>query len=277
MKLVMTLLVRDEEDILDDHLRYHFERGVDFVIATDNRSVDSTPDILRGYESAGCLHVIDEPADDYDQRRWVTRMARMAHVRFGADWVMHSDADEFWWPHDGDLASTFGSVRARVGIIYVPRHDFVPIRGDHERFHQRMTWRKAESLNVGGRVLPRKVAHRSRRWIVIEQGNHDVRRAMLRRDRGPAPIEILHFPMRSFDQFENKIVNGGRAYLNNRTEPQQSGLHWRELYRTHQDGGLRAYWDDRSFAADDIARASAAGDIVRDDRLAEYFHGVGDA
>ena len=40
MKLVMTLLVRDEEDIVEDHLVYHLNQGVDFVIATDNNSVD---------------------------------------------------------------------------------------------------------------------------------------------------------------------------------------------------------------------------------------------
>ena len=42
MKLVMTLLVRDEEDIVEDHLIYHLNQGVDFVVATDNRSVDGT-------------------------------------------------------------------------------------------------------------------------------------------------------------------------------------------------------------------------------------------
>jgi hypothetical protein len=36
VKIVMTLLVRDEEEILDAHLRYHFEQGVDFVVATDH-------------------------------------------------------------------------------------------------------------------------------------------------------------------------------------------------------------------------------------------------
>ena len=54
MKLVLTLLVRDEADIVESCIRYHLERGVDLVLATDHRSVDGTTDILRGYERDGC-------------------------------------------------------------------------------------------------------------------------------------------------------------------------------------------------------------------------------
>jgi|HubBroStandDraft_4_1064222.scaffolds.fasta_scaffold15179_1 hypothetical protein len=50
MKLVMTLLARDEEDILASNLDFHVAHGVDFFIATDNLSVDRTSEILRSYE-----------------------------------------------------------------------------------------------------------------------------------------------------------------------------------------------------------------------------------
>ena len=55
MKLVMTLLVRDEEDIVADNLDFHLAQGVDEVIVTDNGSSDATLEILRDYEARGVV------------------------------------------------------------------------------------------------------------------------------------------------------------------------------------------------------------------------------
>ena len=64
MKLVMTLLVRDEQDIIADNLDFHLAQGVDEVIVTDNGSEDATLDILAEYESRGVVRVIHEPSDE---------------------------------------------------------------------------------------------------------------------------------------------------------------------------------------------------------------------
>ena len=39
MKLVMTLVVRDEVDIIRQNIDFHLARGVDYLIAVDNGSV----------------------------------------------------------------------------------------------------------------------------------------------------------------------------------------------------------------------------------------------
>ena len=53
MKLVMTLLVRDEADIVDAQIAFHLDAGIDYVVATDNRSQDGTTEILERYEQEG--------------------------------------------------------------------------------------------------------------------------------------------------------------------------------------------------------------------------------
>lgn len=62
---MMTLLVRDVEDIIRENIEFHLEKGVDFIIATDNLSVDSTKYILKKYERKGMLKYIFEPEDNY--------------------------------------------------------------------------------------------------------------------------------------------------------------------------------------------------------------------
>jgi hypothetical protein len=58
MKLVMTLLVRDEDDIVASNIDFHLNNGVDFIIAMDNLSIDGAADILRLYERKGMLHYL---------------------------------------------------------------------------------------------------------------------------------------------------------------------------------------------------------------------------
>jgi Glycosyl transferase family 2 len=97
VKLVMTLLVRDEADIVEACVRYHLEHCVDFVVVTDHGSVDRTSEILSEFERGGDVRVLRESAE-IRQAEWTTRMARMAATEHGADWVVNVDADEFWLP-----------------------------------------------------------------------------------------------------------------------------------------------------------------------------------
>ena len=268
MKLVMTLLLRDEEDIVRENLDFHLAQGVDRVIVTDNGSEDATVEILREYEAQGAVRLLLEPADDYSQGRWVTRMARLAAAE-GADWVINNDADEFWWPRSGTLASTFEGLGDEVGIVVAHRTNFAPCPEDGRRFWERMTARERESLNPLGKPLPPKVAHRAHPEITVVQGNHRVEGPDLGGRVDDGSIEILHFPMRTYAQFENKIVKGGRAYARNPELPHRTGRTWRRLYELWEQGELRDHYDGQ------VVNGPGRDDLVEDTRLRDYLRALG--
>ena len=58
-----------------------------------------------------------------------TDLARLAATEHGADWVIHSDADEFWWPRGDSLKDVLTSIPARYGIVRaLLRHFGMPFR-----------------------------------------------------------------------------------------------------------------------------------------------------
>jgi len=141
MKLVLTLLARDEADVVDEQIKFHLNAGVDFVIATDNLSRDGTTEILESYAKQNQLHLIREDGEYLRQADWITRMGRLAASEFGADWVIHSDADEFWWPRGDSLKDVLSSIPARYGIVRALLRHFVPRPDDDSPFYERMTAR----------------------------------------------------------------------------------------------------------------------------------------
>lgn len=272
MKLVMTLLVRDEADIIAANIEFHLAQGVDFIIATDNLSEDGTAGILNNFERQGVLHYIRETDDNYAQHRWVTRMARLARTRFGADWVINNDADEFWLPAQGTLRQVLCATPAACDALSVQRANFSPrtmLPGIF--FADAMVLRDRESRNALGEPLPGKVCHRAFDDIEVAQGNHAVLRDGVPLAAHPAPVTILHFPMRTRDQFANKIIKGGAAYGRNRELPPEIGWTWRHLYQLHLKGGLDAVWQDAALDDAAIAHGLRDGRIVCDRRLQQFF------
>jgi hypothetical protein len=217
MMLVMTLLARDEADIIDAQIAFHLNAGVDFVIATDNGSEDGTTEILESYARAGYLHLIREESQGFDQSAWVTRMARLAATDFGAEWVINSDADEFWWPRREALKAILAQVPTRFATVRALLRNFVPRPNEDASFADRMTARLvyAEPATMGRfREQPfhpqDKVVHRAHSKVIVKHGNHDASWPGSRDLRGWWPIEVLHFPVRSLEQCARKARNWKR-------------------------------------------------------------------
>jgi Glycosyl transferase family 2 len=208
VKLVMTLLVRDEADVLDAQIAFHLNAGVDFVVATDNRSSDGTSEILERYAREGYARVLREPSEEYRQSEWVTRMARLAATELGADWVINSDADEFWWPRGGSLTEVLSHVPRRYGVVRAVWRTFLPQPEGGGFFAERMTVRLAPEAPINDPASPfrpnAKSIHRADPGIRVRTGNHDLADTSLVPLRSWYPIELLHFPLRRPDQIARK-------------------------------------------------------------------------
>lgn len=270
----MTLLVRDEEDVIRSNLDHHLDQGVDHVLVTDNGSVDATLDLLAPYERAGVVEVIHEPADDYAQAKWVTRMARRAAER-GADWVLNNDADEFWFATSGTVRDALASVPPEYGVVVAHRSDMVARPEDGRPFWQRMVHRRVVSTNALGKPLPPKVCHRGDPTVRVRQGNHRATGKSLGAVLDDGRLEILHYPERSYDQFANKIAKGGAAYERNTELSENVGSTWRWLYELYRDGQLREWYDQQVVDDGEAERELGKGVLVEDTRLVRALERLG--
>lgn len=269
-RIIMTLLCRDEEDVIGYNVAYHLAQGIDFIIATDNASRDRTPRLLERFAREGRLHLIHEPALTHDQGTWVTRMARMAATRFDADWVINNDADEFWTSRAGTLRAALAAVPRDTECLAVPRSDMLPPRDATSRFFETMVVRRSANRSVHhGGVVGTKVCHRAYPDIRVKEGNHHVKRRGSRvPERSDHSLEILHFPLRSAEQLERKIRQGAEALSANTRVGPGAGRHWRRLYRDYlPTGGLDAYYMERAPTDEEIAAGVASGEFIRDTRV----------
>jgi hypothetical protein len=284
MRLAMTLLVRDEADIIEANLRYHSAQGVDFFVVGDNGSTDGTIEILERYERAGLVELEHFPGSV--NQAWSegrTKLGRRTHER-GADWVIHNDGDEFWWPLTGDLKQTLAAIPERYGLVIAPRTEFVP-RPGNASFADRLTVRETRSLRppkAAHRTHPRIVLdhpHPTRIWIeeTSEEAVLEGRPGLTISDPGrPArakeelifapsfPIRVLHFPVRSPAQYRNRVeMAEGAGMLES---------WWRaELLAAHEDGRLDQVYEGLTLSDEEVARGIEDGWLVEDTEFRDYL------
>jgi hypothetical protein len=278
VKLVLTVLARDEADVIDAQIGFHLNAGVDFVIATDNASQDGTTDILESYAREGRLHVIREPAEGLRQGEWVTRMARLAATDFGADWVINSDADEFWWPRGPSLKDVFAAVPSRYGIVQAFWRSFVPRPDDERSFAERMTVRLSQQAPINDPTSfyrpVIKVAHRADPAIVVGRGNHGLVDSRFQPLRTWFPVEVLHFPLRSRAQWTRKVELQGEAFTKH-IERAGTGYHLKG-YDALRSGRIEQQHQALVVDDDAVERGLADGTLAVDTRLRDALRSLRD-
>lgn len=263
-KLVMTLLVKNEEKMLAENLEFHRTMGVDGFIITDNNSTDATPLIIEHYRQKGwVLDVIRETATDYNQKRWVDRMVLLAKDKYGADWVVNADADEFWYSPKGSLKASLSEMRANVlqcAIVNVLPEAHLPWPEWHRtvRCVPNLEEYDLSVYSIFNRQT-QKVMHRTDGYLQISMGNHKVK--MLPQFTSRCDITIYHYNIRGKKQFVDKMVNGGRQ-LEQRKQ-KHGGRHWRYFYALYKQGLLEAEYD-RVVGTHVLAQLEQEGYVLAD-------------
>lgn len=248
-KLIMTLLVKNEQDIIEENLIFHKAMGIDGFIVTDNCSTDKTKEILLKYQKKGwILKIITEKSQTYSQSDWVHRMDVLARDIYKADWIINADADEFWYARSGNLKTELS--RSRANLIFVPIFN---MRDNSEAWINNidMIFKSIEKsladkliedgllskFNQFGMQIP-KVCIRMSEYVYIHMGNHYADMKIQHNRIVSEDIVIYHYNSRGAEQFKQKIIIGGKAFERNKKFGKDVGVHIRYFYEGFKKGIL---------------------------------------
>jgi hypothetical protein len=107
--------------------------------------------------------------------------------------------------------------------------------------------------------------------VVVEPGNHWVHGPALELATALPLIEVLHFPIRSYEQFEHKVVRDALGYLALADRPPEVGRDQLRLYEIYRQGGLPDYFSRAMLDDEAIGQGIARGELVVDRRLERFL------
>jgi len=234
VKIVSVLAPSDDARLVDAHVAFHLNVGVDLVLALDGGQ-DATTEILAAYEREGAVLRVPEGTLRGSDAR--SALARRAVAQHDAAWVLSTDPDEFWWPRGESLKDVLAAIPARYGVVQGLVRVFPPRFGE-EPFAERMTLRptlleQATAPEPLSSTLRPVYRAGDELFVDPQDPTENGRRVPL---RAWYPIEVLRFPFRGLDQAERFCRNGSAP----RSQLEADAL------AAHAAGRLSEWYEGRS-------------------------------
>ena len=244
-RLVMTILCRNEVDIIAANIHTHAKLGVDAFIVMDNGSTDGTRDVLSSLSQQYDLQIIDQNGM-YQQAKWMTQLANHAR-KAGAHWVINNDADEFWLPLQGESIkdllyisdSTVTVSKSNMLLTEDMALDNILLEARYRVCNTILYDAQTQINNPHAAIFFAKLAHKvivnPHSLIKISSGNHRAKHwyNWLRARKNPN-IRVYHYPIRDYQQFEANIKHR-RELLKHGA---RMGNHYRRWARLLKSGTL---------------------------------------
>ena len=283
-RLIMTYLIRDEAETIEQSIRFHAAMGVDGFIVSSHNSVDGTDEILERLKAEGLvLEILHRHGKEYRQSKWVAEMIRLARDKFHADWVINADGDELYYSDQLDLKKSIvecgGANSLWVDSLFVfPTNEENSFENAYfamrplQRFEAKMFGVEDDPAfadYIGSQGCT-KVIHRTRGFRRIGDGNHNVTLAHERKCRA-AGIRLYHLHIRNYKGYEAKV----RRYLESaKLMPKEMGEHMKKMIAIYERGELRGDYE-RRFGANMKQRLLDLGVLVFDPSVRNFMHWKG--
>jgi len=281
----MTILVKNEADIIEANIRTHAALGVDAFAVMDNDSTDGTREILEKLQREFELLIIDEKGQ-YNQAKWMKQLASIAKNDLKADWVINNDADEFWLPsNDMNLKE---NLAFKGSVLTVNRYNMILDEACHEGnffasthyvenpvFYTKKVQLHIEKISMVLTKIGPKTIVNPYGLIEIRGGNHKawhitntIEYLFKKYDQIKKfdMINVYHYPFRSYEQFEKNIKN--RKLLLESKKHIRMGPHYRRWVKLYNEEKLEEEFHTRlCFQKEEIQVLKKYGILAEDTTL----------
>jgi glycosyltransferase involved in cell wall biosynthesis len=274
--------VKDEVELIDPCIEHLRSIGVGRIQVMDCGSTDGSVEAVVRQCARGDVTLTQVDDLDPDPRSW-SRAATALARSSGAEWVLFLDADEYWIPATGSIASIAGL--DALDVLTVDRFN-VPLDRHGLLTEDRALPRVGCDASLIVRSLPDfrarlasdpdlpwirivpvpKVMARAERIADVDDGFHGITATEGAPLRSATATDLLiaHVPFTTLPRFARKVENIRRIFaVHDAYCGDNIAWHWRRLLACEDDASIREEFERQVFNDTTMEALRAQGVIAR--------------